>query len=103
MDKRLFEAIISIMKLRGSLNLQQDIDTGISPRQLRRLFEFYVGNSPKMFSKVVRFQYFFQLLTSSQGPTYHQLLLDAGYYDQPHFNKDFKSLFGLTPGEVLKK
>lgn len=103
MDKRLFEAIISVMKLRGSLNLQQDINTGVSPRQLRRLFEFYVGNSPKMFSKVIRFQYFFQLLTSSQGPTYHQLLLDAGYYDQPHFNKDFKSFFGLTPGEALKK
>jgi AraC-like DNA-binding protein len=103
MDKRLVEAIISIMKSHGSLNVQEGIDAGISPRQLRRLFEFYVGNSPKMFSKVVRFQYFFQLLNSSQGSKYHQLLLEAGYYDQPHFNKDFKSFFGLTPGEVLKK
>lgn len=103
MDKRLFEAIISVMKSHGSLNVQEGIDTGISPRQLRRLFEFYVGNSPKTFSKVVRFQYFFQLLNSSHGSKYHQLLLEAGYYDQPHFNKDFKSFFGLTPGEVLKK
>ena len=102
MDARFCNAIMIILKEHGTLNLQSEIDTGISPRQLRRLFEFYVGASPKMFSKVIRFQYFFQLLSSSKGQAYNKVFLDAGYYDQPHFNKDFKTFFGLTPTQALQ-
>lgn len=103
MDQRLRNAIMIILKQHGDLNLKSEIDVGLSARQLRRLFEFYVGTSPKVFSKVVRFQYFFQLLSSSSGQTYNKVFLDAGYYDQPHFNKNFKTFFGLTPTEALHK
>ena len=102
MDKRLYNAIMIILREHGALNLKSEIDIGISSRQLRRLFEFYVGTSPKMFSKVIRFQYFFQLLPSAEGQGYNKIFLDAGYYDQPHFNKDFKKFFGLTPTEALR-
>jgi AraC-like DNA-binding protein len=102
LDKRLYNAIMIILREHGGLNLKSEIDIGISPRQLRRLFDFYVGASPKMFSKVIRFQYFFQLLPSLEGQGYNKAFLDAGYYDQPHFNKDFKKLFGLTPTEALR-
>ena len=27
--------------------------------------------------------------------------LAAGYYDQPHFNAEFREMSGLTPGELL--
>lgn len=100
-DKRVYNAIHIVLSSHGNINLKSDIDTGISPRQLRRLFEFYVGDTPKMFSKVVRFQYFFQLLSSEKGNAYNKLFHEAGYYDQPHFNKDFKTFFGLTPREAL--
>jgi hypothetical protein len=100
-DGRLSNAIMIILKTQGTLNLESEIDTGISSRQLRRMFGFYVGTSPKMFSKVVRFQYFFQLLSASKGNSGNKLFLDAGYYDQPHFNRDFKAFFGLTPSEAL--
>ena len=66
MDKRLYNAIMIILREHGALNLKSEIDVGISPRQLRRLFEFYVGTSPKKFSKAIRFQYFFQLLSSQK-------------------------------------
>lgn len=102
-DQRFYNAVVIILKAQGTLNLEAEIDTGLSSRQLRRLFEFYVGTSPKMFSKVVRFQYFFQLLGSSKGATHNKLFLEAGYYDQPHFNRDFKTFFGLTPTEALRK
>ncbi len=100
-DPRLHQAILKICKTHGGVHLEREIDTGLSPRQLRRLFDFYVGTSPKMFCRIIRFQYFFHLLASSDGPGYNKLLYDAGYYDQPHFVKDFKSFFGLTPSEAL--
>jgi len=102
-DKRIYNAINILLSSHGNINLKSDIDTGISPRQLRRLFEFYVGDTPKVFSKVVRFQYFFQLLFSEKDYAYNTLFHEAGYYDQPHFNKDFKIFFGLTPGEALRR
>jgi AraC-like DNA-binding protein len=101
-DNRLSQAIWEISRTHGGLRFKTDIDTGISPRQLRRLFEFHVGTSPKMFSKVVRFQYFFQLLTSSQKDQHNRLFFDAGYYDQPHFHRDFKSFSGVSPSVLLK-
>jgi AraC-like DNA-binding protein len=100
-DKRLYNAIHIVLKSHGNIRLKTEVDTGISPRQLRRLFNFYIGDTPKMFSKIVRFQHFLKLLSSQDTPAINRVFFDAGYYDQPHFNKEFKSLFGLTPGEAL--
>lgn len=100
-DKRLYNAIDIVLRNHGNVNIKSEIDTGISPRQLRRLFQFYIGDTPKVFSKIVRFQHFFQLLSSQNGHAYNKLFLDAGYYDQPHFTREFKMYFGLTPGEAL--
>ena len=100
-DKRLSNAINIVMKSHGNVNLTSGIDTGISPRQLRRLFQFYIGDTPKAFSKVVRFQHFLKLQSLPATGANKKIFLDAGYYDQSHFNKEFKSFFGLTPKEAL--
>ncbi|RYG16874.1 MAG: AraC family transcriptional regulator, partial [Chitinophagaceae bacterium] len=66
-DGRLYNAIDIILKNYGVLNVERDLDTGISARQLRRLFEFYIGDTPKTFSKVVRFQHILKAKPSSQS------------------------------------
>ena len=101
-DKRFDGALFSIIQSKGLINIETDIDTGISPRQLRRMFEFYVGTNAKTFSKVVRFQ---NALRMAQENRFLQdrLFYDAGYYDQAHFIKDFKLLYGTTPGKALDK
>lgn len=97
LDPRLFDAILIILRKAGALNVEKDLDTGLSPRQLRRLFEFYIGDTAKTFSQVVRFQ---NILKSD--PTKHSLrqnksFFDFGYYDQAHFIKEFKTFYGVTP------
>jgi len=89
-DLRLYNALATIIKRSGTLNVEKDIDCGISPRQLRRLFKFYIGDTAKTFSKIVRFQ---QVLRT--GASFY----DAGYYDQAHFIKDFRHFSGVTPKE----
>lgn len=100
-DKRLYGAIDLILKNPGAVNVEKDLDTGISPRQLRRLFEFYIGDTAKSFSKVVRFQTILRAKPSSQSLRQNKPFFDAGYYDQAHFIKEFKNLYGLTPGKAL--
>jgi len=55
-DNRLYEKINIVLKKIGVPNIETDLNTGISPRQLARLFEYYIGDSAKTISKVVRFQ-----------------------------------------------
>ena len=102
-DNRLYNAIDIIIKNYGALNLEKDMDVGISKRQLRRLFQFYIGDSPKTFSKVVQFQNILKAKPSNQSLKQNKLFYDIGYYDQSHFIKDFKKFYGVTPNKAFKK
>lgn len=75
------------------LSQRQCSEFGLSARQLRRLTAQYLGLSPKEFAKIVRFQNALQAINTGEP---HSLWGHA-YYDQPHFNRDFKSMSGVTP------
>jgi AraC-like DNA-binding protein len=100
-DSRLYNAIEKIFQEFGVLNIEQDLDTGISQRQLRRLFEFYIGDTAKTFAKVVRFQNILRAKPSSQSLRQNKLFFDIGYYDQAHFIKEFKNFYGVTPSKAF--
>ncbi|AUP81366.1 AraC family transcriptional regulator [Flavivirga eckloniae] len=96
-DARFFKALNLILKKKGVLETESDLTTGLSPRQLRRIFNFYIGTTPKAFSKVIRFQHILNAKPSSQSLKENKLFYDAGFYDQAHFIKDFKNFYGVTP------
>jgi len=73
----------------------------ISQSQFEKRFRKLVGASPKKFASIVRLKHI--LNTSSKGSNLTELGLDAGYFDQAHFIKDFKSFTGETPEQFLKK
>ncbi len=100
-DSRLYNAIEKILQAFGVVNIEQDLDTGISQRQLRRLFEFYIGDTAKTFAKVVRFQNILRAKPSSQSLRQNKLFFDVGYYDQAHFIKEFKRFYGVTPSKAF--
>ncbi|GIM55543.1 transcriptional regulator [Capnocytophaga cynodegmi] len=101
-DNRFYKALEIILKSKGNARIVSDLDTGISPRHLRRLFEFYIGDTAKTFSQVVRFQSFLNAKISNQN-TDKLSFYDMGYYDQSHFIKEFKTFYGVTPREVYYK
>jgi AraC-like DNA-binding protein len=99
-DKRLYGAIELILKNYGVVDIEK-LDTGISSRQLRRLFEYYIGDSAKIFSKIVRFQNILKAKPSRQSLQQNKLFFESSYFDQAHFIKDFKNFYGVTPGKVF--
>ena len=101
-DSRLYGAMEVILKNYAVIDIEKDLETGISSRQLRRLFEFYIGATPKTFSKVVRFQHILSAKPSIQSLRQDKLFLEAGYYDQSHFIKEFKNFYGVTPGKAFR-
>lgn len=100
-DPRFFNSLLAILKSQGTINLSRELDTGISQRQLRRMFDFYIGDSPKTFAKVVRFQNILMSKPSVQSLKSNKLFYDVGFFDQAHFIKDFKYMYGLTPTIAL--
>ena len=70
-----------------------------SERQIERLFTQAVGLSPKTFSRIVRFQQVFNLAPKVNNLT--SLALEAGYFDQAHFAREFKSFTGLSPRQYF--
>ena len=99
-DGRFYEALDLILRHNGTIQLEKEIQTGISPRQLRRMFGQYVGDTPKAFSSIVRFQRILQAKPSSRSLREDKLFFDAGYYDQSHFIREFRRFYGLTPGQA---
>ncbi|MEL7587357.1 MAG: helix-turn-helix domain-containing protein [Prolixibacteraceae bacterium] len=98
-DTRFYQALYRILESNGTLRIEKDLDAGISQRQLRRLFEYYVGDTAKSFSKIVRFQHV--LRASAQNLSDKKLFYDAGYYDQAHFIREFNHFYGITPGRTF--
>jgi AraC-like DNA-binding protein len=74
----------------------------ISKRTLQRLFNQYVGVSPKWVIKRYRLHDAVEQLATGAVVDWPRLALDLGYFDQAHFIKDFKMLVGTPPGEYAR-
>ncbi|SEB98000.1 Helix-turn-helix domain-containing protein [Tenacibaculum sp. MAR_2009_124] len=99
-DLRFFNAFIAILRANGNIATDSGLNTGLGPRQLRRLFNYYIGTTPKSFCLVVRFQYVLNQLLNSKTPKNH-FFLDVGFYDQAHFIKNFTQFYGISPMKAL--
>ena len=76
---------------------------GISERQIERLFKNYIGASPKMLSKIIRFQNVSNKMIKSDFDNLTNISQDFYYYDQAHFIKDIKYFTGTTPSKFVKE
>ncbi len=101
LDPRVHHALNIILRNPGMINIEKDIDTGLSPRHLRRYFELYIGDTAKSFSQVIRFQKLLNARPSAQSLKKDKIYYDLGYYDQAHFIREFKNFYGQTPGRAL--
>lgn len=72
----------------------------ISERQLERRFRDRVGVSPKRLASLRRFEYAAKLAMASRSLTH--AAVEAGYYDQPHFNREFTRFAGMPPRAWLR-
>jgi AraC-like DNA-binding protein len=73
---------------------------GITSRYLQKLFVQYTGLTPKLYSKIHRFQNSLQLVIRNESPL-TAIAYDCGYFDQSHFIREFKSFTGITPSGYM--
>lgn len=69
---------------------------GLSEARLSEWFREQVGTTPKRYARIHRFSFALDMLRHSTADL-PRIALDAGYYDQPHMNAEFREMAGLTP------
>lgn len=100
-DFRIVERAIDMLSRRdGSESVTAACERlGVSNRHLIGVFRDIVGLPPKTLARIQRFHAALRRLPSS--PALSALALDLGYFDQAHFNHEFRRLAGVTPTEFL--
>ncbi len=71
----------------------------LQPRTLQRLFQRYLGVSPKWMLCRFRIQEVAQRIAQGHAVDWAALASELGYFDQAHFASDFKAQIGKTPSE----
>jgi AraC-like DNA-binding protein len=103
------QSIKNIFKVQQALDIifeqngMRDIETiaqkiNYTRRHLEREFKKVVGLTPKLFSRIIRFNYIFQILKEGDA-SWISIALDSGHFDQAHFIKNFKEFTGEEPSQ----
>lgn len=83
---------------RGALPITDLIDeSGYRRSRFEHRFVESVGVSPKLFARLVRFDYAVRLHANNRSLNWVTISHEAGYYDQNHLVKEFKALTGQPP------
>ncbi|HEU4834187.1 MAG TPA: helix-turn-helix domain-containing protein [Pyrinomonadaceae bacterium] len=75
---------------------------GLSQRRFIQVFKEEVGITPKLFSRIQRFQQTRTFIQQNPSPAWAALALDLGYFDQSHLIREFVEFSGVSPTDYLK-
>ena len=99
-DQLVLAALGIIHKSKGNIRIKELAEQlHISQSPLEKRFRQVVGASPKKFASIVRFKH--ALHSYDPGNSLTDLGYEAGFYDQAHFIKEFKSFTGETPEDFF--
>lgn len=99
-DKLVAAALALIHQHKGNIRigiLAEQLHTSQSP--LEKRFRQVVGTSAKKFAAIVRLKHVLKNFTADKSLT--ELGYEAGFYDQAHFIKEFKSFTGESPSQYF--
>ena len=75
----------------------------LSQRRFIQVFKAEVGMTPKLFSRIQRFQRTRTFIQQNPPPNWTTLALDRGYFDQSHFIREFLEFSGLSPTDYINR
>jgi len=81
----------------ASLIGQIETETGYGAKRFIELFTHSVGLTPKVYSRIQRFQSVLNRVARGDRIDWASVALDAGYCDQSHLIRDFRIFSGTTP------
>ncbi|MEM7096735.1 MAG: AraC family transcriptional regulator [Pseudomonadota bacterium] len=74
-----------------------------TPKHLIDQFQKYLGVTPKVYQRILRFNEIFQYLQQHKEVGWAAVAAHCGYADQSHFIREFKHFCGFNPEEFLRE
>lgn len=102
-DRRLSAAVDALLLDGGARPDGVARATGVSRRQLGRLFRERIGLGPHALGRVARFQRALGALEQRDRLPLAAVAMRAGYFDQAHMGRDFRLFAGTTPAAYLRE
>ena len=66
------------------------------------MFKRYVGLTPKVYQRVLRFNEVFVKIRENGTIDWAEVAVQCGYADQSHFIKEFRRFSGFKPAEFIQ-
>jgi AraC-like DNA-binding protein len=99
--ERIDRALAVLMQSGGNLTVEYLAqESCLSLRQFERKCKERVGLSPKLFARIVRFSRAYRMREANPSLNWTTIAHQAGYFDQMHFIRDFKTFAGFTPTTI---
>lgn len=103
-DKLTHYALARLIATKGTISLKEmQITLNLSERSIERKFEQHVGISPKLFSRICRFQAALDQLKNNNYTKLSDIAFENGYADQSHFIRVFREFTGHSPQQFQKQ
>lgn len=92
----------SILLQSGKSIQEIQAEMNMSERTLERLMKQNIGMSPKLFSRIMRFQSSLELVKTTDFENFTSLVYTQDYFDQSHYIREFKAFTGTNPTHFLR-
>lgn len=95
------EVIQNILQFQGALEISELSKLNfISNRQMERLFQEYIGITPKKLSNLIRYQFLWRDIVSRKHFDIANAVFEYGYTDAPHLMREFKRYHSMNIREA---
>jgi len=103
-DPRAVRAVEALIADPGRRIAPLAAELGLSDNSFTALLRRSCGATPKRFAELARHHRFLsELPPGSAPPRWAELVARGGYYDQPHFIREFRRFAGMTPSAFLER
>lgn len=103
-DKAMQHVLDRIKQANGNISvkaLREELQ--LSERSFERKFKQHIGITPKLFTRISRFQASMELLRQSDYNKLSDIAFENEYADQSHFIRAFKEFAGFSPFQFQKR
>jgi hypothetical protein len=97
-ENPLFDKIVrTIINKNGLVKINDIVPGNSNIRTLQRYFRHHLGISPKLFTAILRHRFIIHQLSAEPEFDWKHPSLDAYFFDQSHYDRDFQKFSGQKP------
>lgn len=104
-EKLPFDSAMRIlMNTNGTMSVEKTASFScLSIKQFERKCKERIGMNPKQFARILKFSKAYRLHEAMPQISWTHIAYEAGYYDQMHMIRDFKTFAGVNPSIIERQ